>query len=83
MKGIAHKNSKTPSQVLLRWGLQSGVSVMPKSTDARHMQVGPICLHCLCLLSVCTKCCCCAAKQRAMRCCWGWSVHTSTALPSA
>ena len=48
MKGIAHKNSKTPSQVLLRWGLQSGVSVMPKSTDARHMQVGAICLLCAC-----------------------------------
>ncbi len=48
VKGIAHKNSKTPSQVLLRWGLQTGVSVMPKSTDARHMQVGATCLLCAC-----------------------------------
>lgn len=35
---IASKHSRTPAQVLLKWALQHGVAVIPKSTDATHIQ---------------------------------------------
>ena len=33
LKEIAEKLGKTPAQVALRWGLQKGHSVLPKSTS--------------------------------------------------
>jgi alcohol dehydrogenase (NADP+) len=33
LKQVAEKLGKTPAQVALRWGLQSGNSVLPKSTN--------------------------------------------------
>lgn len=35
--GIAETHSKSPAQVLLRWHLQQGRSVIPKSTQARRI----------------------------------------------
>lgn len=35
---IAEKLGKTPTQVLLRWGLQHGSSVLPKSVDPQHLK---------------------------------------------
>lgn len=35
---IAAKHSKTAAQTLLRWGLQHGTSVIPKSTNPEHCQ---------------------------------------------
>ena len=36
---IAKKLGKTATQVLLRWGLQHGSSVLPKSSNSDHLQV--------------------------------------------
>ena len=35
--GIAEAHGKTPAQVMLRWGLQQGRSVIPKSTRPARM----------------------------------------------
>ncbi len=43
---IAKKNGKTVAQTLLRWGLQHGTSVIPKSSNPKHSQVGPCCMLC-------------------------------------
>ena len=39
MNEIAEKLGKTPTQVLLRWGLQHGSSVLPKSVNPQHLKV--------------------------------------------
>ena len=39
MAEIAKRNGKTVAQTLLRWGLQHGTSVIPKSSKAEHSQV--------------------------------------------
>ena len=39
MAEIAKKNGKTVAQTLLRWGLQHGTSVIPKSSKEEHSQV--------------------------------------------
>ena len=36
---IAKKYGKTVAQTLLRWGLQHGTSVIPKSSKAEHSRV--------------------------------------------
>ena len=36
---IAKKNGKTAAQVLLQWGLQHGTSVIPKSSNPKHIKV--------------------------------------------
>ncbi|KAJ7530266.1 hypothetical protein O6H91_15G087100 [Diphasiastrum complanatum] len=38
VKNVANKLGKTPAQVALRWGIQSGVSVLPKSTNAEKLK---------------------------------------------
>ena len=35
---VAEKLGKTPAQISLRWGLQMGHSVLPKSTNAARMK---------------------------------------------
>eukprot|EP00252_Welwitschia_mirabilis_P008434 TRINITY_DN20266_c0_g2_i1.p1 TRINITY_DN20266_c0_g2~~TRINITY_DN20266_c0_g2_i1.p1 ORF type:complete len:335 (+),score=57.77 TRINITY_DN20266_c0_g2_i1:224-1228(+) len=35
---VASKHSKTPAQVALRWGIQEGVSVIPKSYNMKRIQ---------------------------------------------
>jgi len=34
---VAHKHAKSPAQVMLRWGLQHGRSVIPKSTNPERI----------------------------------------------
>lgn len=41
---IAEKNGRTVAQTLLRWGLQRGTSVIPKSDKKAHSQVDATCL---------------------------------------
>jgi len=38
VKSIAAKHNKTPSQVLLRWLVQRGINVIPKSTNADRIK---------------------------------------------
>jgi len=38
VKGIAAKHSRTPAQVLLRWGLQSDLAVIPKSVTKERIE---------------------------------------------
>ncbi|KAG0424823.1 hypothetical protein HPB47_027978 [Ixodes persulcatus] len=37
LKGIAERYGKSPAQVLIRWLLQRGVVVLPRSTNAAHI----------------------------------------------
>eukprot|EP01018_Ginkgo_biloba_P034606 Gb_04229 [translate_table: standard] len=38
VKGVAEELGKTPAQVALRWGIQSGCSVLPKSTSEERIK---------------------------------------------
>ena len=38
VKALAAKKGKTPAQVLLRWGLERGTSIIPKSTKVHRMK---------------------------------------------
>ena len=35
---VAEEHEKTPAQVILRWAVQRGTSIIPKSTDPGHMR---------------------------------------------
>ena len=37
IKDIAAKHGKTPAQILLRWGVQRGTTVIPKSVKPERM----------------------------------------------
>lgn len=36
--GVAHAYGKSPAQILLRWALQKGVTVIPKATSVKHLK---------------------------------------------
>ncbi|QJB70227.1 aldo/keto reductase [Parasphingorhabdus halotolerans] len=38
VKKVAEAHEKTPAQVILRWAVQRGTSIIPKSTDPGHMR---------------------------------------------
>ena len=38
LKGIAEKYGKTPAQIILRWNVQQGVIVIPKSVHKERMR---------------------------------------------
>ena len=38
LKGIADKHGKTVAQVILRWNVQRGVSIIPKSVHRNRME---------------------------------------------
>lgn len=42
VKQIAESNGKTVAQTLLRWGLEHGTSVIPKSSNPKHIQASGI-----------------------------------------
>ena len=66
---IAKKLGKTATQVLLRWGLQHGSSVLPKSSDSDHLQVCICCASCN-LLPVHMQVNCELATGLKSACCW-------------
>ena len=39
---MAESNGKTVAQTLLRWGLEHGTSVIPKSSNPKHIQASVI-----------------------------------------
>ncbi len=39
VRGVAERLGRTPAQVLVRWALQHGTSVLPKSTNPQRIQV--------------------------------------------
>lgn len=38
LKKISYKHEKTPAQVLLRWGLQHDLVIIPKATSKQHLE---------------------------------------------
>ena len=38
IKNIAARKGKTPAQILLRWGIEHNMSVIPKSTKVHRMK---------------------------------------------
>jgi D-xylose reductase len=38
VRGIAKSVDRTPAQVVLRWGVQRGTAVIPKSSSREHLQ---------------------------------------------
>jgi D-xylose reductase len=38
IKTIANKHGKSPAQILLRWGIQRGTSVVPKSSNLNRLK---------------------------------------------
>ena len=63
VNAIAERLGKSSTQVLLRWGLQHGSSVIPKASSSDHQQVTPLCttcyayLHMLCTLAAGPRVC--------------------------
>lgn len=39
LKGIAEAHNKTAAQIILRWNLQRGVAIIPKSIHKNRMEV--------------------------------------------
>ena len=38
LRAIAHQYQKSPTQILIRWALQKGTVVLPKSQNKEHMK---------------------------------------------